>query len=89
MATAEQTEKSSSIKQRQGVVVGDRANKTIVVRITRRVPHPLYKKIIKISKRLHVHDEKDEAKVGDTVLVEECRPLSKLKRWTLKEIIKH
>ncbi len=84
-----ETKGSSSIKERQGVVVADKMNKTIVVKVTRRVPHPLYKKIIKISKRLYVHDENAEAKVGDTVRVIECRPLSKTKRWKLEEIIKH
>jgi small subunit ribosomal protein S17 len=88
-ATQSDTGGSKSIKERQGTVVADKMNKTIVVRVTRRVPHPLYKKIIKISKRLYVHDENSEAKVGDTVRVVECRPISKTKRWQLKEIIKH
>lgn len=88
-STPSTQEGSSSIKEREGVVVADKMNKTIVVKVTRRVPHPLYKKIIKISKRLYAHDENGEAKVGDTVRVVECRPLSKTKRWQLKEIIRH
>ncbi len=65
----------------QGVVVSDKGAKTIVVKVERRVMHPLYKKIIRRSKRYHAHDEANELKVGDTVRIRECRPISKLKRW--------
>lgn len=65
----------------QGVVVSDKGQKTIVVKVERRVMHPLYKKIIRLSKRYHAHDEANGLKVGDTVRIRECRPISKLKRW--------
>lgn len=76
-------------KERVGTVVSTKMAKTIVVEVTRRVPHPLYKKIIKKSKRYHVHDDESRAEVGDRVSIESCRPLSRLKRWRLKEILKH
>ena len=65
----------------QGVVVSDRMDKTVVVNVERKFPHPLYKKYIKRSKRYHAHDENNTHKVGDTVSIQECRPLSKTKRW--------
>lgn len=64
-----------------GVVVSDKMEKTIVVNVERKFPHPLYKKYIKRSKRYHVHDEDNKFKVGDMVNIQECRPLSKSKRW--------
>ncbi len=67
----------------QGVVVSDKADKTIVVRVERRVTHPLYKKIIRKSKRYHAHDPENSAKAGDKVRIRECRPLSKTKCWEL------
>ncbi len=79
----------SERKTRVGVVVSDKMNKTIVVDVVRRVPHPQFKKIIKLTTRFYVHDEKEEAKVGDRVKVMECRPLSKTKRWRLIEILAH
>ncbi len=74
-------------KTRVGRVVSDKMDKTIVVAIEDNVKHPLYKKIIKNTVRLKVHDENNECKVGDRVLVMETRPLSKDKRWRLVEII--
>ncbi len=74
-------------KERIGVVVSDRMTKTIVVEVHRRVQHPKFKKVISKYKKFYVHDEKQEAKVGDLVRIEETRPLSKLKRWRLVEII--
>lgn len=68
-------------KVRVGVVVSDKANKTIVVKVERRLAHPLYGKSVARSKKYHVHDEKNEYKVGDTVRIIETRPLSKTKRW--------
>ncbi|HRK94885.1 MAG TPA: 30S ribosomal protein S17 [Rhodospirillales bacterium] len=68
-------------RELQGVVVSDKGEKTIVVRVERRVMHPLYKKTIRRSKRYHAHDEANRYKVGDTVRIRECRPLSKLKHW--------
>ena len=65
----------------QGVVVSDKMEKTIVVNVERKFPHPLYKKFIKRSKRYHVHDEDNQFKMGDVVNIQECRPLSKSKRW--------
>ena len=65
----------------QGVVVGDKADKTVTVLVERRVMHPVYKKIIKRSKRYHAHDEANHYKVGDSVRIRECRPISKTKTW--------
>ncbi len=65
----------------QGVVVGDKADKTITVLVERRIKHPLYKKFIKRSKRYHAHDQDNRAKTGDLVRIRECRPISKTKCW--------
>ncbi len=65
----------------QGVVVKDKADKTVTVLIERRVMHPLYKKIIKRSKKYRAHDEDNRCKVGDQVRIEECRPIAKSKSW--------
>jgi small subunit ribosomal protein S17 len=62
--------------------------KTIVVEVIRRVPHPLYKRIISKRRKFYAHDEQGEAMVGDVVRIIECRPLSKLKRWQLKEVLR-
>jgi len=67
----------------QGVVVSDKADKTVVVRVERRFTHPLFKKTVRRSKRYQAHDEANSAKVGDLVRIEECRPISRSKRWTL------
>ena len=77
----------SSRKTRVGLVVSDKMDKTIVVAIATNVQHPLYHKIIKRTYKLKAHDEKNEAGIGDTVKVMECRPLSKDKRWRLVEIM--
>lgn len=74
-------------KVRQGVVVKDGQDKTIVVAIQRRTTHDLYGKTVKRTNRFHVHDEDNQAGVGDTVRIVETRPLSKLKRWRLDEIV--
>jgi len=66
-----------------GTVVSDKGDKTIVVRVERRVKHPLYGKIIKLSKKYHAHDAANEYHVGETVRIEECAPISKLKTWTV------
>jgi small subunit ribosomal protein S17 len=68
-------------KVRIGVVVSDKADKTVVVKVERRLPHPLYGKGVAHTKKYHAHDEKNEYKVGDTVRITETRPLSKTKRW--------
>ena len=65
----------------QGVVVSDKADKTVTVLVERRVMHPLYKKFIRRSGRFHAHDEENRFKSGDVVRIRECRPLSKRKRW--------
>jgi small subunit ribosomal protein S17 len=74
-------------KVRQGVVVSTSGEKTCVVKIEERKKHPLYGKMITQSKKLHAHDEENACGVGDTVLVMETRPLSKLKHWRLVEIV--
>lgn len=81
------TEKRGNRKERVGVVLSDVQDKTIVVKVDRRTPHPLYKKIVKVRKKFTAHDEKNEAKKGDTVRIVETRPLSKNKCWRLLEII--
>lgn len=73
-------------KEREGIVVSSCQNKTIVVEVTRRTSHPLYKKVVKSSKKYYAHDEENKAKVGDKVTIVETRPLSKLKRWRLVTI---
>ncbi|MCA3575443.1 MAG: 30S ribosomal protein S17 [Aestuariivirga sp.] len=69
----------------QGVVVSDKNDKTIVVLVERRLRHPVLKKTVRLSKKYHAHDEKNEAKSGDIVRIQETRPLSKQKRWSLVE----
>ena len=74
-------------KTRVGLVVSDKMQKTVVVAIERRVPHPVYGKMVTRTKRLKAHDEENSAKVGDTVRIVETRPLSKDKRWRVVEIV--
>ncbi len=74
-------------KERVGEVISNKMAKTIVVRVERRFPHPKFKKIVTGYKKLYAHDEKSEAKVGDRVRIEETRPLSKIKRWRLVEVV--
>ena len=76
-------------KERVGQVVSTKMQKTAVVETTTRVPHPKFGKIIKQIKRFYAHDEDGKAQVGDTVRIAETRPLSKLKRWRLVEVVKH
>ncbi len=85
--TAAATASRSRRKVRVGTVVSNRMQKSIVVSIVRRVPHPIYKKYFKRTSRLMAHDEKGEAGIGDTVRIMETRPLSKQKRWRLVEIL--
>ncbi len=70
-----------------GQVVSDKMQKSITVLVERRVKHPLYKKYVKLSSKIHAHDENNECRVGDKVSIEPCRPLSKTKAWRLHEII--
>lgn len=74
-------------KVRQGVVVSDKMDKTIVIASEFKEKHPIYGKFVKKTKKYHVHDENNEANIGDTVLIMETRPLSKTKRWRLVQII--
>ena len=70
-----------------GCVVSNRMDKTITVRVERRVPHPLYKKYVRRSTKIHAHDENNECNIGDIVMVQSCRPLSKTKSWRLVKIV--
>ena len=74
-------------KERIGIVVSDKMQKTIVVKVERNVKHPMYGKVVKKYSKFVAHDENEEARVGDTVRIMETRPLSKTKRWRLVEII--
>ena len=74
-------------KERVGDVVSDRMNKTIVVRVKRRFQHPRFKKVVTAYSKFYAHDEKNEAKVGDRVRIQETRPLSKTKSWRLVEVV--
>ena len=81
------TEKRNYRKTRQGVVVSDANDKTCVVEIKERKPHPIYGKMVTTTKKFHAHDEHNEAHIGDTVSIMETRPLSKMKRWRLVKIV--
>lgn len=85
--TTESKLNRSKRKERIGEVVSNKMNKTIVVEVTRRFPHPRFKKVVTAYKKLYAHDEKNEARPGDRVRISETRPLSKLKRWRLVEVI--
>jgi len=74
-------------KTREGVVVSDKMEKTLVVSTVRLMKHPTFKKYVRVTKKFHVHDERNEAKIGDRVQIVETRPLSKTKRWRLLKII--
>ncbi len=86
---AQTTETAASRRNTKiGYVTSTKMAKTIVVETTRQKAHPLYKRVISRSKKFYAHDEKQTARVGDVVLIEETRPLSKLKRWRLKDVIR-
>jgi small subunit ribosomal protein S17 len=87
-AKAKETAKKPHLREFEGEVVSSSMNKTIVVRVTRRVPHATLRKIVRKTKKFYAHDENNQAKVGDKVKIQESRPLSKLKKWTLVEVIK-
>ena len=76
----------NKIRTLQGKVISDKMDKTVTVLLERQVKHPLYKKYIKRSTKLHVHDENNDCAIGDMVAIRECRPISKSKSWTLVEI---
>src|SRR5579875_3762687 len=89
MAAGTQTsEKVSHKNEKIGNVVSNKMAKTIVVEVTRRVPHPVYKRIVTKRKKFYAHDEQGQAKPGDVVKIVECRPMSRLKRWTLGEVLR-
>ena len=75
--------KSTNPRILTGVVTGNKADKTITVKIERKVKHPLYGKVVKRASKVHAHDENNSASIGDTVSVKECRPISKTKTWVL------
>jgi small subunit ribosomal protein S17 len=87
MAEATHLEERGHRKERLGKVIANKMTKTIVVRVERRFPHPVYKKVVTAFSKFYAHDEKGEAKVGDLVLIRETRPLSKLKRWRLTQVV--
>ena len=74
-------------KERVGDVISNKMTKSFVVRVQRRFPHPEFKKVVTQFNKFYAHDEKNEAKVGDRVRIQECRPLSKTKRWRLVEVV--
>ncbi len=84
----EAVKKRGNRKTRVGVVASDKMDKTIVVVVEKRVLHPVYKKYVKTRKRYKADDQANTAKIGDQVMIEECRPLSKTKRWRLKNIVR-
>lgn len=81
-------ENASHKNEKVGEVISTKMAKTIVVEVTRRVPHPVYKRIVNKRKKFYAHDEEQSAKVGDVVRIIECRPLSRLKRWQLGTILR-
>jgi small subunit ribosomal protein S17 len=86
-STPDETATRAARKTRTGEVVSSSMNKTIVVRTVTRVPHPKFGKIVKQMKKFYAHDEQNQAKAGDTVRIMETRPMSKLKRWRLVEVV--
>ena len=84
-----ETPKRGLRKTRVGEVVSNKMQKTVVVETTTRVPHPKFGKIVKHVKKFYAHDEEQKAQIGDLVRIAETRPLSKLKRWRVVEILKH
>jgi small subunit ribosomal protein S17 len=87
-APTQNQEKVSHKNQKVGEVISTKMAKTIVVEVTRRVPHPAYKRIVSKRKKFYAHDEEQSAHVGDVVRIVECRPLSRLKRWELGSVIR-
>jgi len=85
--TTATAERGNRRRVKQGRVKSDKMDKTIVVVTETRVPHPVYKKVVRQSTRFKAHDEKNDAKTGDLVRIQECRPMSRDKRWRLVEIL--
>jgi small subunit ribosomal protein S17 len=86
-AAAAATSTRGARQELVGVVTSNKMQKTIVVKVTRAAQHPLYHRVVRSGKKYYAHDESGEARIGDTVLIVSTRPLSKLKRWRLKEVI--
>jgi small subunit ribosomal protein S17 len=87
VGTAEVAQRGNRRRIKQGRVKSDKMDKTIVVVTETRVPHPVYKKVVRQSSRFKAHDETNDAKMGDLVRIQECRPMSRDKRWRLVEIL--
>lgn len=81
------SEQDTNTRVVTGLVVSDKMDKSITVLVERKVPHPLYGKYVKRSTKLHAHDEQNECNMGDTVSIEECRPISKSKSWRLVKVL--
>ena len=84
----EPTAESRAARSLQGSVVSGGRDKTVTVLVERKIKHPLYKKYVRRSTKLHAHDENNECALGDLVIIESCRPLSKLKHWRLVEVVR-
>lgn len=81
------SEQGKAIRTVIGSVVSNKMDKTVTVKIERKVPHPIYRKYVRRSTKIHAHDENNECNIGDLVMVEECRPLSKTKSWRLVKVL--
>ncbi len=86
-STMSEQQSEKNVRALTGTVVSDKMNKTVTVLVERKVKHPLYGKIIRLSKKYHAHDENNEFHPGDIVVIEECRPLSRTKTWTVTRLI--
>lgn len=86
-STMSEQQSEKNTRALTGTVVSDKMNKTVTVLVERKVKHPLYGKIIRLSKKYHAHDENNEFHSGDVVVIEECRPLSRTKTWTVTRLI--
>lgn len=89
MTQGQPSERRSNRKQKVGRVVSNKMDKTVVVAVDYLRPHPLYRKTVRKTHKFYAHDEENRCQIGDTVRIEETRPLSKLKRWRVVEIVKH
>ncbi len=85
--TQETEQTTRQARSLQGVVVSDKMDKSVTIQVERKVKHPLYKKYIRRSTKFHAHDENNDCRVGDTVVIEQCRPISKTKNWRLVEVV--
>lgn len=88
MTEATDLKESNSTRTTTGKVISDKMNKTIVVEVERKVKHPLYGKYVRRFTKMYAHDEENSSRIGDIVVIKQSRPLSKLKRWVLVEILK-